>query len=504
MREEEAIVKKRWMSRRDFLKAAAAGVVATGLAGVTSRAFLKDLFPPVKAQETLPIKNAIVIGSGFSGLTAAYLLSKMGKTVTVLEKCHKPGGRCQQHNYPDGSFVMIGYSEWFNKKVDPDVWWLLHELGLMGEYVAFPWDCFYYWRGKYNFDMWSKMLPKLPWDDAAGYNDFRSFSDEIWRSGAPFGYGYDASDYVKYDYADFKDWILRKPDGTPHHRTDVEEFANLSLKAEFGGPSEWVSGGEGVDYWWYWEFSPFYELKQGNYGLIEGLTSRLPPRTVHLNEEVKSVENTATGVQVETSGGRYKADVAIVAVDHTQVASIVPELPTERRVALESMGATKNIRPIARFREKYWDTKYGMWGFGGYTDHGVTRGAHCVFHDTVNQAQPTGTMSFYINESEASDLWKPCRGIHVSRSAAEGLVDYMLDEMEKIWPRARDYYIDGSGMAFEWQPYGPLFKPRYVLDGTYANNRLPIGKIYFAGDYVYGFGGGAAIFSGREVVRNFT
>jgi len=506
-RDEREATDIRRITRRDFLKTAATGAVATGIAGVTARAFLRDLLPPVEAQKTVPIKSAVVIGSGFAGLTAAYLLSKMGKTVTVLEKCHRPGGRCQQHNYPDGTHAAISYSEFFNRKCNPDLWWLLSELKYASSDIAqFPWDCFYYWRGKYLFDKWTNLQPQLPWDNPTlgGYTDFRAFSDEVWASKAPFDVPHEATDYVKYDYTDLKDWILWKPDGTRHHRTDVEEFVNLNLKGETGGSNEWTSAGYGVDSWYWWEFSRFYELKHGNYGLIEALMSKLPPGTLHLNEEAKRVENTATGVEVETSGAKYKADAAIVAVDHPSVAGIVPELPTERKAALESMGAQKNIRIIAEFTEKYCETKYGMWGFGGYTDHNVTRGAYCVFHETVTQPYPRGVISMYINEPEATALWKPHKGIHVSKPATDELVAYFLDELEKFWPGAHDYYIPGSGLAFEWEPYGPAFKPSYVLDGTYARNRLPVGRIYFAGDWVYGFSGSEAVFSGREVVKNFT
>lgn len=40
------------------------------------------------------MSNVLVLGSGFSGATTAYLLSKQGYTVTVLEKNSHPGGGC--------------------------------------------------------------------------------------------------------------------------------------------------------------------------------------------------------------------------------------------------------------------------------------------------------------------------------------------------------------------------------------------------------------------------
>ena len=39
-------------------------------------------------------KNVIVIGAGFSGATAAYLLKNKGYKVTILEAAEHPGGGC--------------------------------------------------------------------------------------------------------------------------------------------------------------------------------------------------------------------------------------------------------------------------------------------------------------------------------------------------------------------------------------------------------------------------
>ena len=485
------------------MKTAGAGAAAAGLAGTLSKSFLKDLFPPVKAQEPIPIDSAIIIGSGFAGLTAAMELTEMGKEVTVLEKCHKPGGRCQTHTYPNGQHSTISFSEWFNRTVDGPVWDLVEKFRLTEDVLTFNWDSFFYWRDEYHFDVWKDLIPALPWDDPEGADDYWEFEDEVWFQGY-ISEPWEGTDYENYDYTDFEDWMLWNPQGKPHHRSDVTEFVDMCLSSEFGAPTSQGSAGEGMSYWWYWAFSAFYQLKQGNYHLIEQLMSRIPSGSVHLNEEVHSVENTANGVQVETDHATYTADVAIVCVDHTQVANIVPELPSERVAALESLGATKNIRPIAQFTERYWDTQHGFWTWGGYTDHDVPGGNICCFHETDPQPGTQGIMSMYINEPEASQLWKTRKGIHVSKGGVKDLTDFMLDEIDKFWPGAYDYVIDESRLCFEFQPYGPVFPPRYVLDGTYVLNRQPVGRIYFAGDYVYGFGASPAIESAQDAVDNFT
>jgi phytoene desaturase len=57
------------------------------------------------------VKKAVVIGSGFAGLSAACFLAKAGCDVTVLEKQHTPGGRARQLK-EDGFLFDMGPS-WY-------------------------------------------------------------------------------------------------------------------------------------------------------------------------------------------------------------------------------------------------------------------------------------------------------------------------------------------------------------------------------------------------------
>ncbi len=57
------------------------------------------------------MKKAIVIGSGFAGLSAACFLAKAGCDVTVLEKQHTPGGRARQ--LKENNFVFDMGPSWY-------------------------------------------------------------------------------------------------------------------------------------------------------------------------------------------------------------------------------------------------------------------------------------------------------------------------------------------------------------------------------------------------------
>jgi len=57
------------------------------------------------------LKKAVIIGSGFSGLSTASFLAKYGWNVTVLEKHSSPGGRARQ--LKDEGFVFDMGPSWY-------------------------------------------------------------------------------------------------------------------------------------------------------------------------------------------------------------------------------------------------------------------------------------------------------------------------------------------------------------------------------------------------------
>ena len=58
------------------------------------------------------IYDTLIIGCGFTGLSAGMALAKKGKKVLILEKENSPGGLASTFNFKDGSevenFIIIG------------------------------------------------------------------------------------------------------------------------------------------------------------------------------------------------------------------------------------------------------------------------------------------------------------------------------------------------------------------------------------------------------------
>ena len=90
--------------------------------------------------------DVIIVGGGFTGLTAGYVLSKLGKKVAVVEADATPGGLAGTFNFKDGVHVEKFYHHWFNS--DRHVTELVKELGLDNEISLHPTQTGMYFNGR--------------------------------------------------------------------------------------------------------------------------------------------------------------------------------------------------------------------------------------------------------------------------------------------------------------------------------------------------------------------
>ncbi|UCE16311.1 MAG: FAD-dependent oxidoreductase [Candidatus Bathyarchaeota archaeon] len=515
------------------MKTAGAGAAAAGLAGMAGKGLLGQMFPPgVQAakkpppEPKIPIDSAIVIGAGIAGLTAAYRLTQNAvvNSLTVIEQCHRPGGRVQTKHYANGQHGVVAFMESYDSDMDPETHGLWSELGFGGPDIA-KWggNQFMYWRGQYvpQTGNWASFINSLPFDDEEGAADFIASEDEIWEiEKGLLEWPLDtASTYPDYDDTDFEDWMLwtrGKKKVSPHWRSDVAELWDINLRSETGIECYQSSAAWGLLCCCFWDLSTnYYILKDGMYAMIEALMTNIPAGSVKLNETVSSVTNIAgPAVQVETNKGTYTADVAIVATPHNKVKGIVPELTTEKIASLDSMGNSKNFIAMQQYSERFWETVYGFTdnSWGGYSDHGDYGNyptnkpdSFSIGNETCFQTGTTGILTTYINDPLASTLWDPTKmnGIHATGSLKTTITDIALDDIEQYWPLVRDYLISGSERVYCWDPYGPNYPVGHVLNGNYALNKVPVGRIYFVGDYIEDFGVGDAILSAQDVTDKF-
>jgi monoamine oxidase len=100
------------ISRRDFIKTAA---VTTGAGALGGAAFAAQVTP--SAAQELPaaaqagptrFADVVVVGAGFAGLTAAFRVSKTGRSVILIEATPRLGGRTFTSHLTDGTPFEIG------------------------------------------------------------------------------------------------------------------------------------------------------------------------------------------------------------------------------------------------------------------------------------------------------------------------------------------------------------------------------------------------------------
>ena len=90
--------------------------------------------------------DAVIVGGGFTGLTAAYELAKSGFKVRVVEADSAPGGLAGTFKFSDNVTLEKFYHHWFNNdKFVPE---LVKELGMDGDIVTLPTKTGMYFNGR--------------------------------------------------------------------------------------------------------------------------------------------------------------------------------------------------------------------------------------------------------------------------------------------------------------------------------------------------------------------
>ncbi len=91
--------------------------------------------------------DTIIVGAGFTGLSAALALARLGKKVLVLEADSAPGGLAGTFEFKDGVTIEKFYHHWFDNDVYvPE---LAKTLGMAGEIVTMPSKTGMYFNGRH-------------------------------------------------------------------------------------------------------------------------------------------------------------------------------------------------------------------------------------------------------------------------------------------------------------------------------------------------------------------
>jgi protoporphyrinogen oxidase len=97
--------------------------------------------------------DAVIVGAGFTGLSAGFELARAGKKVLILEGDSGPGGLAGNFHFRDGVTIEKFYHHWFNN--DEYVPKLVKELGLSDEIVTLSSRTGVYFNGR----LWKLSTP---------------------------------------------------------------------------------------------------------------------------------------------------------------------------------------------------------------------------------------------------------------------------------------------------------------------------------------------------------
>jgi len=295
--------------------------------------------------------RVVVVGAGLAGLCAAFELKHLGYDVLVLESRDRLGGRVHSiSDFLPGSTVeaggeliganhplWLGYAERFGLP--------LSELGddASEEIVALDGNVY---RGNDVDQIFEEM--------DAGHEviarDCESIdAREPWKS-----LNGDAIDRVA-----FGEKIAALP---------INNIGKMAIETEFTHdmgvhPNSMshlallavVKAHGGKDYW---ERTEVYRCAGGNQRLCQSLADAIGQDRLRLGEAVVKINVSDMAVEISTSKGQtIYADRVILAVPPSIWKHIVfaPEFP-----ASLSMGVGKNVKYLARVRNRYWNAEVGF------------------------------------------------------------------------------------------------------------------------------------------------
>jgi monoamine oxidase len=439
--------------------------------------------------------DAIIVGAGIAGLTAAYTLDENGLDTLVLESNDYAGGRIRTIHYGDvyaesGALVVT--------EEEPETLELLQKLG-RDEFIELGLHGAEIFFGK-KFVKLSRVdagIGSLK-DIASLFRLFRASLADGGKTlpvpGPRFYLAYrralramnDLSKNIEFPY---KPYLHEEADKISfgqfldRFHPDLKAYVDLQLKVTAGALSDEIS--------LYWGLVTFNWNIDGKFYFLRGGTSRLPEaiasalsERVQLGAKVESVSETesCTEVKFVCRGGKIhtaRAQKVVMATPPSVVLKLAEGLNEEKKNALAAVRFGAYIPVQLHCRTRFWQDRIST---------GYLNSAGLVFADLVDgtraQAGQDGILIAFIGGPEAARL--------IDAPESE-IIEETLRDLALIFPNFESEII--KIRVFKWREAIPY------LD-TETGHRLetlrrPHGKIHFCGDYTQGAGINDSVVSGQ-------
>lgn len=292
--------------------------------------------------------DAVVIGGGLSGLSAARRLKDRGAAVVVLEARSRVGGRVHSERLEDGTVIDLGAQFFADSQARVSA--LVNEAGLTR--VARNTDGHDVFRGSAEARPMLSQHGRLPlsfpgkmdglvmyWRHGRHIEAFRRGDDLLSLDATP------ASQYLRGmaftdEACEFMSGFIEGEMCAPIDAFSAYEL--LEQSASVGGRE-----GEAGSARWF--------LAEGMGSLAEHLADRLGTSIV-LNAPVTRVEQAHDGVAVVAATGTYRASNLIVAVPPQFYASIgiLPMLEENSRTTISGYRCGAVVKTVLVFERPWW------------------------------------------------------------------------------------------------------------------------------------------------------
>jgi monoamine oxidase len=301
-------------------------------------------------------KDVIVIGAGIAGLTAARALTQRGVDVQVLEARDRIGGRVWTVDRLD-----LG-AQWIHGTEGNPVTSLCRELGIPLLYVGDDSSYLGGWENLHLLDAGGKPVSLDTKTRSIAVADAVRDEFERWRSARQPGRSGDVPAAAAFAQ------VMRQRRLDESRIREADWHVRINTRDDWGGFRDTLSAlywEEGYQVYGYGD-SAFPD----GYGVLpERLAQGLP---IRLNTVVTRVRQGANGVAVQTDGGEYRADAAIVTVPlgvlKSGALAFQPELPRAKRDAIRRLGVGCLAKLALFYDEPFWPREPYVFGMADGAD----------------------------------------------------------------------------------------------------------------------------------------
>lgn len=447
------------MKRRSFLQLGAAASSFSLLNSTKSSA------------HTVKPSKVIVLGAGFSGLSAALTLFDKKTEFVVLESRNRIGGRVFTHKIDEQADLRVELgAEWVGDSHE-EVKKLCERFKIKLNDNRFETDL--YFRGKYStvkrwdFDpSWQKKLEKL-------LEEFKKLNPEQQK---------------QFDRLDW--WRYLVNNGIPENDLFFRELLDST---DFGESIRHVSAFAAISEYAYSSKKNEMDFKMegGNNTLSDKIADYIGREKILTDHHVEAVIQSGKGVMVKCSNGKtFTADKIICTVPTFSLGRInfSPSLPKATLHAIDALQYARINKCVGLYSQRFWKRE----DFDMITD----TPAHYFYHATKNQDSIKGALTSYTI-GEKADIF----GWQNDESRKQIITDYIhpignaRNLLQKVvnYNWGQDKYSKGAYAIYgtgQWFSIQPLLKKPHL-------------NVHFAGEHLaewQGFMEGAII-TGRDAVN---